>query len=132
MKKILSITLLLLLTSVSAHAGKAKPGSGPLSFNDKELKDFFERSKANMFNQNSMNLKSVAMKPVFEGQTTVYLYADDEKEIVDGITFLKGYGIDKIVIVGATESESQLNFIKENNISKKIVYDYCLKKKNEI
>ncbi len=40
MKKILSITLLLLLTSVSAHAGKAKPGSGPVSFNDKELKDF--------------------------------------------------------------------------------------------
>ena len=82
----------------------------------KELKDFFEISKANMFNENSMNLKSVAMK-VFEGQTTVYLYADDEKEIVDGITFLKGYGIDKIVIVGATESESQLNFIKENNIA---------------
>ena len=52
------------------------------------------------------------MKPVFEGQSTVYLYADDEKEIVDGITFLKGYGIDKIVIVGATESENQLNFIE--------------------
>ena len=83
----------------------------------KELKDFFERSKANMFNKNSMNLKSIAMKPVFEGQTTVYLYADDEKEIVDGITFLKGYGIDKIVIVGGTESENQLNFIKENNIA---------------
>ena len=70
-----------------------------------------------MFNKNSMNLKSIAMKPVFEGQTTVYLYADDEKEIVDGITFLKGYGIDKIVIVGGTESENQLNFIKENNIA---------------
>ena len=83
----------------------------------KELKDFFEISKANMFNENSMNLKSIAMKPVFEGQTTVYLYADDEKEIVDGITFLKGYGIDKIVIVGATESKNQLNFIKENNIA---------------
>ena len=82
-----------------------------------ELKDFFEISKANMFNKNTMNLKSIAMKPVFEGQTTVYLYADDEKEIVDGITFLKGYGIDKIVIVGATESENQLNFIKENNIA---------------
>jgi len=40
MKKILSIILLLLLTSISAHAGKAKPGSGPINFNEKELKDF--------------------------------------------------------------------------------------------
>ena len=76
-----------------------------------------------MFNKNSMNLKSIAMKPVFEGQTTVYLYADDEKEIVDGITFLKGYGIDKIVIVGATESENQLNFIKENTVFNLTLYN---------
>ena len=66
--------------------------------------------------ENSMNLKSIAMRPIFEGLTTVYLYADDEKEIVDGVTFLKGYGIDKIVIVGATGSKNQLNFIKKNNI----------------
>ncbi len=82
----------------------------------KGLKDFFDRSKANMSIKKSMNLKSKAMRPVFEGVTTVFLYADDEKEIVDGVTFLKGYGINKIVIVGATESKNQLNFIKENNI----------------
>jgi DNA-binding LacI/PurR family transcriptional regulator len=56
------------------------------------------------------------MKTVLNGETTVYLYADDEKEIVDGVTFLKSFGIDKIVIVGATESKNQLNFIKVNNI----------------
>ena len=82
----------------------------------KDLKDFFDISKANMDFENSMNLKSKAMKPIFDGLTTVYLYADDEKEIVDGVTFLKGFGIDKIVIVGATESKNQLSFIKENNI----------------
>ena len=82
----------------------------------KDLKDFFEKSRVNMSIENSMNLKSIAMRPIFEGLTTVYLYADDEKEIVDGVTFLKGYGIDKIVIVGATGSKNQLNFIKKNNI----------------
>ena len=82
----------------------------------KDLKDFFDKSKANMFIKKSMNLKSKAMRPIFDGVTTVFLYADDEKEIVDGVTFLKGYGINKIVIVGATESKNQLNFIKENNI----------------
>ena len=82
----------------------------------KDLKDFFEKSKANMNIENSMNLKSNAMKTVLDGETTVYLHADDEKEIVDGVTFLKSFGIDKIVIVGATESKNQLNFIKVNNI----------------
>ena len=82
----------------------------------KDLKDFFEKSRVNMSIEKSMNLKSIAMRPIFEGLTTVYLYADDEKEIVDGVTFLKGYGIDKIVIVGATGSKNQLNFIKKNNI----------------
>ncbi len=82
----------------------------------KDLKDFFEKSKANMNIEKSMNLKSNAMKTVLDGETTVYLHADDEKEIVDGVTFLKSFGIDKIVIVGATESKNQLNFIKLNNI----------------
>lgn len=82
----------------------------------KDLKNFFDKSKANMNIENSMNLKSNAMKTVLNGETTVYLYADDEKEIVDGVTFLKSFGIDKIVIVGATESKNQLNFIKLNNI----------------
>jgi imidazolonepropionase-like amidohydrolase len=82
----------------------------------KDLKDFFDKSKANMNIENSMNLKGKAMKTVLNGETTVYLYADDEKEIVDGVTFLKSFGIDKIVIVGATESKNQLNFIKLNNI----------------
>ena len=82
----------------------------------KDLKNFFEKSKANMNIENSMNLKSNAMKTVLDGETTVYLHADDEKEIVDGVTFLKSFGIDKIVIVGATESKNQLNFIKVNNI----------------
>ena len=82
----------------------------------KDLKNFFDKSKANMNIENSMNLKSNAMKTVLNGETTVYLYADDEKEIVDGVTFLKSFGIAKIVIVGATESKNQLNFIKLNNI----------------
>ena len=37
--------------------------------------------------EKSMNLKSKAMKKIFDGESTVYLYADDEKEIVDGVLF---------------------------------------------
>ncbi|MFL2631952.1 MAG: amidohydrolase family protein [Candidatus Marisimplicoccus sp.] len=80
------------------------------------VRDFFDKSFANMNTKKSMNLKSKAMKGVFEGTTTVYLNADDEKEIVDGVSFLKDYGIEKIVIVGGTGSKDQINFIKENKI----------------
>ena len=81
-----------------------------------DLKEFFDKSKANMNLDKSMNLKSRSMKAVFEGESTVYLYADDEKEIVDGVLFLKKFGINKIVIVGASEAKNQLDFIKENDI----------------
>ena len=81
-----------------------------------DLKDFFDKSKANMNLNKSMNLKSRAMKRIFEGESTVYLHADDEKEIVDGVLFFKKFNIKKIVIVGASEAKNQLDFIKENNI----------------
>ena len=81
-----------------------------------ELKDFFSISRANMNVDKSMNLKSKAMKAIFEGNSTVYLYADDEKEIIDGVSFLHKFNIEKIVIVGASEAKNQLEFIKENNL----------------
>ena len=81
-----------------------------------DLKEFFDKSKANMNLDKSMNLKSKSMKAIFEGESTVYLYADDEKEIVDGVLFFKKFGINKIVIVGASEAKNQLDFIKENDI----------------
>ena len=81
-----------------------------------DLKEFFKKSEANMNVDKSMNLKSRSMKAIFEGESTVYLYADDEKEIVDGVLFFKNFGINKIVIVGASEAKNQLDFIKENNI----------------
>jgi len=81
-----------------------------------ELKDFFSISRANMNIYKSMNLKSKAMKAIFEGNSTVYLYADDEKEIIDGVSFLHKFNIEKIVIVGASEAKNQLEFIKENNL----------------
>ena len=81
-----------------------------------DLKEFFDKSKANMNLNKSMNLKSRAMKGIFEGESTVYLHADDEKEIVDGVLFFKKFNIKKIVIVGASEAKNQLDFIKENNI----------------
>ena len=40
MKKLLGIVVLGLLLSGNAYAGKVKPGSGPLKFTEKEIRDF--------------------------------------------------------------------------------------------
>jgi len=91
-----------------------------------ELKDFFDISKATMNIDKSMNLKSKSMKSLFDGTKTVYLNADDEKEIVDGITFLKEYGIKNIVLVGATGSLKQIQFLVDNEIPVVVTQPYRL------
>ncbi len=53
----------------------------------RKIEEFFEKSKATMNINLSMNLKSRAMKGIFNGDKTIYLHADDEKEIIDGISF---------------------------------------------
>jgi len=91
-----------------------------------ELKDFFDISKATMNIDKSMNLKSKSMRTLFDGTKTVYLNADDEKEIVDGITFLKEYGIKNIVLVGATGSLKQIQFLVDNEIPVVVTQPYRL------
>ena len=91
-----------------------------------ELRDFFDISKATMNIDKSMNLKSKSMKSLFDGTTTVYLNADDEKEIVDGIAFLKEYGIKNIVLVGATGSLKQIQFLVDNEIPVVLTQPYRL------
>ena len=91
-----------------------------------ELRDFFDISKATMNIDKSMNLKSKSMRTLFDGTKTVYLNADDEKEIVDGITFLKEYGIKNIVLVGATGSLKQIQFLVDNEIPVVVTQPYRL------
>ena len=79
----------------------------------KRIEEFFEKSKATMNMNLSMNLKSRAMKGIFNGDKTIYLHADDEKEIIDGISFLKKNNISKVVLVGGTGSGSLISFLKK-------------------
>ena len=92
----------------------------------RKIEDFFDKSRATMNINSSMNLKSRAMKGIFDGDKTMYLHADDEKEIIDGITFLKKNNISRIVLVGGTGSESLINFLKEENIPVILTQPYRL------
>lgn len=63
-----------------------------------------------------VNLKLEAMKGLFDGSKTLYMYADYAKGIVEGIKFLKSFGVQKIVLVDAREALKVADFLKENNI----------------
>ena len=78
---------------------------------------FFESAKVYDSEKNALHLPYQAMKGLFSGEKTLYLHAEDEKQLVDGISTLKKVGVAKIVLVGGNEAPQQLNYLKENNIS---------------
>src|SRR6056300_1604005 len=82
----------------------------------KKVSAFFENAKVYSKNQIPVHLPYQAMSGIFEGDITLYLHAKDEKQIVDGITYLKRIGLTKIVLVGGNGAVDQLDFLKENNI----------------
>ena len=77
---------------------------------------FFESAKVYDSEKNALHLPYQAMKSLFSGEKTLYLHAEDEKQLVDGISTLKKVGVAKIVLVGGNEAPQQLNYLKENNI----------------
>jgi len=81
-----------------------------------KLKRFFENSKAYKKNNVTENIVNEAMIGVFDGSKNVYLHADNQKEIIDGINFLKEYNIPNIVLVGGIEANLQIALLKEHNI----------------
>ena len=58
-----------------------------------------------------------AMQGLFNGTKKLYLYAQGEKEIIDGVTACKEAGIENIVLVGGYEAYKIIPFLKQNNIS---------------
>ena len=80
------------------------------------LKDFFENAKVYDKNQTPMHLPYQAMLGLYDGSKTLYLHAEDEKQIVDGISYLKSIGIKNVVLVGGNEALQQLSFLQSHNI----------------
>jgi len=62
------------------------------------------------------NVKFEAMKGLFDGSKTLYIYASFPKEILASITFAKSFSIPKIVLAGGLGSWQVTDFLKQNNI----------------
>jgi imidazolonepropionase-like amidohydrolase len=57
-----------------------------------------------------------AMKGIFDGTQTLFVHANEEKQIIDAVQLAKRYQIKKIVIVGGYDAYKTADLLKENNV----------------
>lgn len=99
----------------------AEPGT--LDANKEYLKqvdiitNFFVNSKAYVGDKpKEINLTFEAMKGLFDGSQTLFIHADENKQIIDAIEFTKANGVKKMVIVGGYEAYKSADLLQKNNI----------------
>ena len=63
-----------------------------------------------------LNPAFAAMQGVFNGDQRLYVYADGEREIMDGITMAKNSGAKHIVLVGGYFAHRITDFLKQHDI----------------
>jgi len=84
--------------------------------NISELETFMNGAKAYGKGAKEMNPAFAAMQGVFDGSQKLYVYADGEKEIIDGITVAKASGAKHVVLVGGYHAYKLTDFLKKHAI----------------
>ena len=72
-----------------------------------------------------------AMQGLFTGDKTLYLYANGEQEIVDGVSRLKDVGMEKIVLVGGYEAYKVTDLLKSHGIPVLVNFTHTLPNLND-
>lgn len=82
-----------------------------------ELSTFLSNAKAYLGDSSKeRNLVLEATKGVFDGSQTLFINANEEKQIIDAVQFAKENGIKKMVIVGGYEAYKTAELLQKNNI----------------
>ena len=92
-----------------------------------QVADFLKNTKA--YGQGTsadVQPEFAAMQGLFQGSQKLYLYANGEKEIIDGITTAKEHGIAQVVLVGGTQAHQVVDFLKANNIPVLVQFTHSL------
>lgn len=82
-----------------------------------EINTFLINSKA--YNQTAAKERNIvleATKGLFDGTQTLYIHADEEKQIVDAIQLAADHQIKNIVIVGGFEAYKSADVLKKYNV----------------
>lgn len=62
------------------------------------------------------NLKMEAMQGIFDGKKSLFIHADNPKEIIESVRFAQKYGVLRIVIITTTGAMFVTDFLKDNKI----------------
>ncbi len=83
-----------------------------------EVKDFFTQAKSYLQEtaHKEVNLKYEALKGLFDKKQKLFIHADQVKQMLIAIDFVKEFGFD-VVLVGASESWQIADLLKQNNIA---------------
>ncbi|WP_166919563.1 amidohydrolase family protein [Flavobacterium poyangense] len=82
-----------------------------------EINAFLVNAKA--YNQTAAKERNIvleATKALFDGTQTLYIHADEEKQIIDAIQLAADNQINKIVIVGGFEAYKSADLLKKHNV----------------
>ena len=83
-----------------------------------KIETYFKNAKAhNTLGEKGVHLPYEALIGLFSGTTKLFIHVNDEKGIVDAVSFAKAQGVKTLTIVGAYEAYKVTGFLKENNIS---------------
>ena len=82
-----------------------------------EITAFLANAKAYLADSSKeRNLIFEATKGLFDGNQTLFIHANEEKQIIDAVQLAKENGIKKIVIVGGYEAYKTAALLQKNNV----------------
>lgn len=104
---------------MKSESGKRNVGlSDDYKKNVQELTSFFKEAKAYAEGDfDEVDLRMEAMKGVFDGSKSVFIHANDIKQINAAVGFKKDMGIKRVSIVGGADSYLAADLLRENEIS---------------
>ncbi len=78
---------------------------------------FLENSKAYLAGASKgVNLIYESMRGLFDGTQTLFIHANNEKQIVDSVNLFKKFKIEKMVIVGGYDAYKTSDLLQKNNV----------------
>ena len=82
-----------------------------------ELKQFMINSRAYLLDASKeRNLTFEAMNGLFDGNKTLFIHADEQKQIIDALNLCLDLGVKKMVIVGGFEAYKTADLLAKNNV----------------
>ncbi|MDC0249389.1 amidohydrolase family protein, partial [Flavobacteriales bacterium] len=81
-----------------------------------ELRKFFRKASSYANSSNLIDLRMESMRGLFNGEKTLYIHANNTKDMLDAIDFTNNFKISKKVIVGAEDALKIVKELKKNNI----------------